>query len=160
MSKAAYKLRKVRKLDYGIITISVIFQKGVIKLVDTELKEMFGVILLKLDSLDKKVDSLDARVDSLDKKVGSLDARVGSLDKKVGSLDEKVTQNSVEIESIKSDIRIIAEVQKAHMDQNERDHNKIIDLIDNKISLHSNILKKVSTDIRRIQEAKENLTGA
>jgi len=114
--------------------------------VDTELKEMFGVILLKLDLLDRKVDSLDARV--------------GSLDEKVALLNEKVTKNSVEIESIKSEIRIIAEVQKAHMDQNERDHNKMIDLIDNKISLHSNILKKVSTDIRRIQEAKENLTGA
>lgn len=75
---------------------------------DAEMKEMFGMILGKLDSLDNKVISLD----------------------------NKVTKNSIEIESIKSDIKIIAEVQKAHMDQNERDHEKIITLIDNEIGLH------------------------
>lgn len=53
---------------------------------DAEMKEMFGMILGKLDSLDNKVISLD----------------------------NKVTKNSIEIESIKSDIKIIAEVQKAH----------------------------------------------
>lgn len=86
------------------------------------MKEMFGIILVKLDSLDKKV-----------------------------------TKNSIEIESIKSDIRIIAEVQKAHMDQNERDHEKIITLIDNEIGLHSIILKNVSSDVRGIEEDQKTL---
>ena len=86
------------------------------------MKEMFGMILVKLDSLDNKV-----------------------------------TKNSIEIESIKSDIKIIAEVQKAHMDQNERDHEKIITLIDNEIGLHSIILKNVSSDVRGIEEDQKTL---
>ena len=86
------------------------------------MEEMFGMILVKLDSLDNKV-----------------------------------TKNSIEIESIKSDIKIIAEVQKAHMDQNERDHEKIITLIDNEIGLHSIILKNVSSDVRGIEEDQKTL---
>ncbi|MDR3539668.1 MAG: hypothetical protein P4L69_01665 [Desulfosporosinus sp.] len=107
-----------------------------IKVVDTEMKEMFGMILVKLDSLDQ---------------------RVGSLDQKVDSLDQKVTKNSIAIESIKSDVKRIAEVQKAHMDQNERDHEKIITLINNEIGLHSIILKNVSSDVRGLEEDQKTL---
>jgi len=86
------------------------------------MKEMFGMILVKLDSLD-----------------------------------QKVTKNSIEIESIKSDIQVIAEVQKAHMDQNERDHEKIVILIDNQIGLHSIILKNLSSDVQRIDNDQRAL---
>ena len=103
---------------------------------DVEIKEMFGMILSKLDSIDQRVDSIDQRVDSV---------------------DQKVTKNSIEIESIRSDIKIMAEVQKAHMDQNEREHQKIITLIDNEISLHSIIIKNVSSDIRGIEENQKTL---
>ncbi|MDR3602439.1 MAG: hypothetical protein P4L49_18460 [Desulfosporosinus sp.] len=89
---------------------------------DIELKETFGMILVKLDSLD-----------------------------------EKVTKNSLEIESIKSDIQIIAEVQKIHMDQNEREHQKIITLIDKEIGLHSIILKNVTSDVRALEEDQKTL---
>jgi len=97
--------------------------------VDTEIKEMFGMILVKLNSLDEKVTTLDG----------------------------KVTKNSIEIDSIKSDIKLIVEVQKAHMDKNERDHEKIIELIDNQISLHSIILKNISLDVRGIKEDQKSL---
>lgn len=93
------------------------------------MKEMFGMIFVKLDSLDQKVTSLD----------------------------QKVTKNSIEIESIKLDIKIIAEVQKAQMEQNERDHEKIIKLIDNEIGLHSIILKNLSSDVREIEKNQEAL---
>ena len=93
------------------------------------MKEMFGMILVKLDSLDLIVKTLD----------------------------QKVTKNSLEIESIQSDIKIIAEVQKAHMNQNERDHEKIVTLIDQQIGLHSIILKNISSDVRRIEEDQQTL---
>ncbi|MDR3586497.1 MAG: hypothetical protein P4L59_14470 [Desulfosporosinus sp.] len=96
---------------------------------DTEMKEMFGMILVKLDSLDLIVKTLD----------------------------QKVTKNSLEIESIQSNIKIIAEVQKAHMDQNERDHEKIFTLIDQEIGLHTIILKNLSSDVRRIEEDQQTL---
>ncbi|SPF51960.1 hypothetical protein SBF1_5500003 [Candidatus Desulfosporosinus infrequens] len=95
------------------------------------MKEIFGTILMKLDSLDQKVDSLDQKVDSV---------------------DQKVTKNSIEIESIKSDIKTIAEIQKAHIDQNERDHEKLFTFIDHEIGLHSIILKKLSSDVREIEK--------
>ena len=88
---------------------------------------------------------------------GTILEKLDSLDNKVTSLDRKVTKNSIEIESIKSDIKIIAEVQKAHMDQNERDHEKITTLINNEIGLHSIILKNISSDVRGIEENQKAL---
>lgn len=84
---------------------------------DADIKEMFGMILGKLDSIDKRV-----------------------------------TKNSIEIESIQSVIKTIAEVQKAHMDQNERDHENIIKLINTQNGLHSAILKNLSSDVRGLEE--------
>lgn len=98
---------------------------------DADIKEMFGMILGKLDSIDKRVDSIDKRVDSIDK---------------------RVTKNSIEIESIQSVIKTIAEVQKAHMEQNERDHENIIILINKQYGLHSAILKNLSSDVRGLEE--------
>ena len=69
----------------------------------------------------------------------------------------KVIGLDIDIESIKSDIKIIAEVQKAHMDQNERDHEKITTLINNEIGLHSIILKNISSDVRGIEENQKTL---
>ena len=133
-------------------------------MVDTEIKEMFGMILVKLNSLDEKVTTLDQKVTTLDGKVTTLDGKVTTLDEKVTTLDEevitldgKVTKNSIEIDSIKSDIKLIVEVQKANMDKNERDHEKIIELIDNQISLHSIILKNISLDVRGIKEDQKSL---
>ena len=93
-------------------------------MVDDDIKEMFGMILGKLDSIDKRVDSIDKRV----------------------------TKNSIEIESIQSIIKTIAEVQKAHMDQNERDHENIVKLINKQSGLHSAILKNLSSDVRGLEE--------
>lgn len=105
---------------------------------DADIKEMFGMILGKLDSIDKRVDSIDKRVDS--------------IDKRVDSIDKRVAKNSIEIESIQSVIKTIVEVQKAHMDQNERDHEAIMKLINKEIGLHSDILKKLSSDVRGLEE--------
>ena len=69
----------------------------------------------------------------------------------------KVIGLDIDIESIKSDIKIIAEVQKAHIDQNERDHEKITTLINNEIGLHSIILKNISSDVRGIEENQKAL---
>ena len=112
---------------------------------DAELKELFGMIIGKLDSLDEKVGTLD-------QKVGTLDQKVGTLDQKVGALDQKVTRNSIDIESIKWDIKTIVEVQKAYIEKNERDHEEIITLINHEIGLHSAILKNVSSDVRGLEE--------
>jgi hypothetical protein len=105
---------------------------------------MFGIILDKLDTLDTKVDSLDTKVDSLD-------TRVDSLDTKVDSLDTRVIKNSVNIESIRNDLKTIIEVQKAHMDQNERDHEKIMKHIDDKTDLLKDILKRHSEEITTLK---------
>ncbi|ODA41138.1 hypothetical protein [Desulfosporosinus sp. BG] len=49
---------------------------------------------------------------------------------------------------------MVAEVQKAYMEQNERDHEKIITHVDNKIGLHSII---VSADVRGFEENQKTL---
>jgi len=128
------------------------------------MKEMFGMIFEKLDSMDRKFGTMDEKIDIMDKKIGTMDEKVdtldekfGTLDKKFDTLDRKVTRNSVDIESIKSDIKTIVEVQKAYMDKNERDHEKIITLINDGMSLHSAILKNLSSDVRGLEENQKIL---
>ncbi len=111
-----------------------------------------GSLENKVDSLDSKVGSLDSKVGSLDSKVGSLDSKVGSLDSKVGSLDSKVTKNSLDIEVIRNDIKTIIEVQKAHMEQNKQDHERIIKHVDEKTGLLESVLKRHSEEITNLKK--------
>jgi chromosome segregation ATPase len=105
---------------------------------DAEIKQMFGTILGKLDSMDSRLGSLENKVDS--------------LENKVDFLDSKVTKNSLDIEFIQNDIRTIIEVQKAHMEQNERDHERIIKHIDEKTGLLESVLKRHSEEITSLKK--------
>ncbi len=119
---------------------------------DAEIKQMFGVILGKLDSMDNRLGSLENKVDSMDGRLGSLENKVGSLDSKVGSLDSKVTKNSLDIEVIRNDIKTIIEVQKAHMEQNKQDHERIIKHVDEKTGLLESVLKRHSEEITNLKK--------
>ena len=86
------------------------------------MKEMFGMILGKLDSLDKKV-----------------------------------TKNSIAIESIQSDMKIIVEVQKSQYQEFYRKLDDIFYDIKSDISLHSTVLKNISTDVKSLEKEVSTL---
>ncbi|MFZ3101929.1 MAG: hypothetical protein WA131_07500 [Desulfitobacteriaceae bacterium] len=118
---------------------------------DIELRQIFGRLFEKVDALDVKFNALDGKFNVLDGKFNALDQKVSSLDGKFNALDQKVTKNTIQIESIQSDIKIIVEVQKAHMEQNERDYKNILEHIGNKTDLIETVLKRHSEEITTLK---------
>lgn len=64
----------------------------------------------------------------------------------------EVKKNSVKLESIEKKIDIIAEVQKSHMEQNEKAHNEIIKPLSEKVSVIELAVKDTSKDMKELKE--------
>lgn len=47
---------------------------------DKELKEMFSLILQKLDGVDRRFDAVEARLDGMDRRFEAVEARLDALD--------------------------------------------------------------------------------
>lgn len=47
---------------------------------DKELKEMFSLILQKLDGVDRRFESMEARLDGMDRRFDAVEARLDALD--------------------------------------------------------------------------------
>ena len=47
---------------------------------DKELKEMFSLILQKLDGVDRRFESMEARLDGMDRRFEAVEARLDALD--------------------------------------------------------------------------------
>ncbi len=101
---------------------------------DIELRQIFGRLFEKIESVET-----------------GLNDKINSLDAKFSSLDAKVTKNSIQIESIQTDIKTIVEIQKTHFEQNERDHKNILEHIDNKTNFLESILKIHSEEIATLK---------
>ena len=56
---------------------------------DTETKQMFELILTKLDSMEKKQDIMGKKQDSMDKKQDIMDKKQDIMDKKQDSMEKK-----------------------------------------------------------------------
>jgi chromosome segregation ATPase len=88
-----------------------------------EVKEMVGQLDTKVVRLDGRVEQVDAKVVRLDGRVEQVDAKVGRLDGRVEQLDAKVVrldgrveqvdgkagQLQITVESMRDDIRQVAE---------------------------------------------------
>lgn len=101
---------------------------------DIELRQIFGKLFEKIESVETV-----------------LNEKFNELDGKFNELDGKVTKNSIQIEAIQSNIETIIEVQRAHMEQNERDHKNIMEHIDTKTDFLENVLKRHSEEITTLK---------
>ncbi|MBZ9689229.1 hypothetical protein G9F72_023310 [Clostridium estertheticum] len=57
----------------------------------------------------------------LDSKLGALENRLNS---KLGTLENKLDKNTMLLKNLTSKVETMAEVQKLHMEQNEKAHNE------------------------------------
>jgi len=49
---------------------------------DSQTKQMFELILTKLDGMDKRLGSMENRLDSMDKRLDGIDKRLDSIEKR------------------------------------------------------------------------------
>ena len=80
---------------------------------DKELKEMFSLILQKLDGVDRRFDAVEARLDGMDRRFEAVEARLDALDTGLRNVRLKL-ENEI-AENIKR-------VDEGHMDLSRNLH--------------------------------------
>lgn len=66
---------------------------------------------------------------------------IGRLDK----VDSRLDKVELSLEDLRKDVKIIAEVQKSHMEQNERQHTQIMKELRGEIGLIDTAVKQLSS---------------
>jgi len=70
----------------------------------------------------------------------------------LGPVKEQLNKNTIILEEIKSDIKTIVEVQKSHMDQNEKAHTEVVKPLTEKIDVIELAVKDISKDAKELKE--------
>ncbi len=81
--------------------------------------------------------------------VVNLDNEILELLKK---MDSKIDKNTLLLEDLTTKVKTIAEVQKSHMEQNEKAHNEISKPLAEKIDVVELAVKDTSKDMKELKE--------
>ena len=82
---------------------------------------------------------------------------VKGLKEEVKSLNVKVDKNTVLLENLTSKVETIAEVQKSHMEQDEKAHSDIVKNLTEKIDVIELAVKDTSNDVKEIKNGLTNV---
>jgi hypothetical protein len=116
---------------------------------DKETLRMFSELLdSKLGDLENRLDS---KLGALEKR---LDSKLGDLEKR---LDNKLDKNTILLENLTVKVETIAEIQKSHMEQDEKAHNDMINNFSGKIDLIELAIKDTSKDVKEIKNGLMNV---
>ncbi|HIV90244.1 MAG TPA: hypothetical protein H9744_00950 [Candidatus Eisenbergiella stercoravium] len=74
---------------------------------DKETKDMFNLILQKLDGMDKRFDAMDVRLDGMDKRFDAMDARLDGMDKRFDAMDERLDIMDEKIDAMNTELRYV-----------------------------------------------------
>ena len=88
---------------------------------DKETKDMFNLILQKLDGMDKRFDAMDVRLDGMDKRFDvmgvrldgmdkrfdAMDVRLDGMDKRFDAMDERLDIMDEKIDAMNTELRYV-----------------------------------------------------
>lgn len=72
-------------------------------------------------------------------------------------MESKIDKNAITLENLTKKVETIAETQTSHGEQNERQFNKVINIMNEKTNLLEGALTNVSKDTSEIKESIEVL---
>ena len=81
-----------------------------------------------------------------------LEDKVNGIESKVSGLESEVRKNSIKLEAIERKIDVIAEVQTAHKEQNEKEHNEVIEPLRTKVDVIELAVKAISKDMKELKD--------
>jgi chromosome segregation ATPase len=94
----------------------------------------FGKVDARFDEVDSRFDEVDSRFDQVNARFGEVDSRSDELGKSIASrFDEMKAQLRTEIESVRGDVRLVAEAvaaQTVHLQRHARTHKTLDKRID------------------------------
>jgi uncharacterized coiled-coil protein SlyX len=63
----------------------------------------------RLDGLEKRMGGFEKRMGGLEKRMGGLEKRMGGLEKRMDATEKIIHKMAIEIEAMRTDLRLIAE---------------------------------------------------
>ena len=74
---------------------------------DKETKDMFNLILQKLDGMDKRFDAMDVRLDGMDKRFDAMGVRLDGMDKRFDAMDARLDIMDEKIDAMNTELRYV-----------------------------------------------------
>ena len=114
---------------------------------DKETKDMFNLILQKLDGMDKRFDAMDVRLDGMDKRFDAMDVRLDGMDKRFDAMGVRLDGMDKRFDAM--DVRLDG------MDKRFDAMDVRLDIMDEKIDAMNTELRYVR--VRLENEIAENI---
>lgn len=94
---------------------------------DKELKEMFSLILQKLDGVDRRFESMEARLDGMDRRFDAVEARLDGMDRRFEAVEARLDALDTGLRNVRLKLENeiaenIKRVAEGHMDLSRNLH--------------------------------------
>lgn len=74
------------------------------------------------------------------------------MDSRMDKMDEKIDKNTMMLEKLDTNVKIIAEVQQAPIEQDEKNHEEIIKPLSEKVNVIELAIKDISKEVKELNE--------
>lgn len=111
--------------------------------------------------MTKMYSDMNSKMDKMDDRMDKMDGRLDKMDNKIDKLHEEVKKNSISIERIESNIKLLAEGHQAIREEFNRklaENNKIIcDRIETLEAAMSAMAKDIKIIKRRVSNTEDDI---
>ena len=83
----------------------------------SEMNSKFDVIDSKFDAMDSRFTEIDSKFDAMDSRFTEIDSKFDNLSSDVKRIKNDVTKNSIMLEKLDSNVKLLAEGQEAFREQ-------------------------------------------
>lgn len=84
----------------------------------------------------------------IEKMYSDILGRFDKIENNLNGIKDESKKNSIDIEEIKVDIKTLAEIQQSHFEQNQRNHQEIVETLSDKVST---VEKAIVNNIKAIK---------
>ena len=81
------------------------------------MSKMYSEMNSKFDAIDSKFDVIDSKFDAMDSRFTEIDSKFDNLSSDVKRIRNDVTKNSIMLEKLDSNVKLLAEGQEAFREQ-------------------------------------------
>ncbi|MEZ0537186.1 hypothetical protein ACAG39_08010 [Caldicellulosiruptoraceae bacterium PP1] len=129
-----------------------------------EIKGMLQVIITKIDGVEKRLERVEQRLDNVEKRLDMVEQRLDNLEQdvailkdRVDKLEDSVNKNAILLEDTKRKVELMAEIQQSYIDQNQREHEQLKVLFNDKIEVVETAVKSLAKDVKEIHSGIDTL---
>lgn len=84
---------------------------------------------------------------------------IKTINSKIEVMDSKIDKNTLMLENLTKKVEVVAEVQKSHMEQNEKLHKETNKLLSDKIDIIELAVKDTSKDVKEIKDINQKVNN-